>query len=50
MVGAAIVLVGAILLIAALFTPWYTVQVSSSGISETQNAYPGLALDERDDS
>src|SRR5208282_3653174 len=42
MVGAAIVLVGAILLIAALFTPWYTVQVSSSGVSETQNAYPGL--------
>ncbi len=42
MVGAAIVLVGAILLIAALFMPWYVEQVSSSGITVTQNAYPGL--------
>ena len=42
MVGAVIILVGAILLIAALFMPWYAVQVSYSGISVTQNSYPGL--------
>jgi len=41
-VGAVIILVGAILLIAALFMPWYAVQVSYSGISVTQNSYPGL--------
>ncbi|MGA8604742.1 MAG: hypothetical protein WB788_06760 [Thermoplasmata archaeon] len=42
MVGAAIVLVAAILMIVALFTPWYMEQVSSSGINVTLNAYPGL--------
>lgn len=42
MVGAAIVLVGAILLIAALFTPWYMEQFSASGASTTLNAYPGI--------
>jgi hypothetical protein len=42
MVGAAILLVGAIVLIAALFMPWYTVQVSASGITIDQNSYPGL--------
>jgi hypothetical protein len=42
MVGAAIVLVGAILLIAALFTPWYMEQFSNSGNTETMYAYPGI--------
>jgi hypothetical protein len=40
--GAAIVLVGAILLLASLLTPWYTEQVSVSGATENQNAYTGL--------
>jgi hypothetical protein len=42
MVGAVIVLVGAILLIAALFTPWYVETFSGSGITLNENAYPGL--------
>ena len=41
-VGAIIVLVGAILLIAALFTPWYAFKTSYAGASETQNSYPGI--------
>lgn len=41
-VGAVIVLVGAILLLAALFTPWYTIQVKDGGVTLTQNAYLGL--------
>jgi len=42
MVGAAIVLVAAILMLVALLTPWYMEQVSDSGVSVTLNAYPGL--------
>lgn len=41
-VGSVIVLVGAILLIAALFTPWYMEQFSNSGATQTLNAYPGI--------
>jgi len=40
--GAVIILIGAILLIGALFTPWYAYKVSYAGGSETQNSYPGL--------
>lgn len=40
--GAVIVLVGAVLLLTAILTPWYTEQVSISGATETQNAYLGL--------
>jgi hypothetical protein len=42
MVGAAIVLVAAILMLVALFTPWYMEQVSFHGATETLNAYPGM--------
>ncbi len=42
MVGAVIVLVGAILLVAALFMPWYTESFSASGITVSENAYPGF--------
>ena len=42
MVGAVIVLVGAILLVAALFMPWYTESFSASGITVGENAYPGF--------
>jgi hypothetical protein len=42
MVAAVIVLVGAVLLIAALVTPWYTTKISNGSISETVNFYPGL--------
>ena len=45
LVGAIIVLVGAILLIAAAFMPWYTYEQTGSGPvsgSVTQNSYPGL--------
>lgn len=44
--GAVIVLVGAILLIAAVFIPWYTEGATFSGPaagSYTANSYPGLA-------
>lgn len=41
-VGSIIVLIGAILLIAALFTPWYAFKTSFAGGSETQNSYPGM--------
>jgi len=41
-VGAIIVLIGAILLIAALLTPWYAFKSSYAGGSETQNSYPGM--------
>ena len=44
--GAIIILVGAVLLIAALFTPWYEIQLkeSSGGVSVTgtYHTYPGL--------
>lgn len=41
--GTIIILIGAILLIAALFTPWYAYKTSYAGASETQNSYPGIA-------
>jgi len=40
--GAIIILIGVILLISALLTPWYAYKVSYAGGSETQNSYPGL--------
>jgi hypothetical protein len=40
-IGGIIVLIGAILLIAALVTPWYMEQSSQSGATITVNAYPG---------
>jgi hypothetical protein len=46
LIAAIIILVGAILLIAALLMPWYSVQFSESSpfgsASETTNLYPGL--------
>lgn len=42
LIAAALILVGAILLIVALLTPWYSLQTSASGASETINFYPGL--------
>lgn len=42
MVGAAVILVGAILMIVALFTPWYMEQISDSGRTITLNSYPGM--------
>lgn len=42
LVASIIVLVGAILLIAALFTPWYTTKVSNAYATETQTFYPGF--------
>jgi hypothetical protein len=41
LIAAIIVLIGAVLLIAALFMPWYYQQLSGSGATETQNTYPG---------
>ena len=41
-VGALIVLIGAVLLIAALFTPWYAEKTSYASVSETGNFYPGF--------
>lgn len=45
-VGAIIILVGAVLLIAALFTPWYSIELKQSSpgvsISGTYHTYPGL--------
>jgi hypothetical protein len=43
LVGAIIILIGAILLIAALLTPWYAYETSfASGGSITQNSYLGM--------
>jgi hypothetical protein len=42
LIGAVIILIGAILLIAALLTPWYSFQESYGGASITQNSYPDL--------
>jgi len=42
LIAAVIILIGAILLIAALITPWYANKESFAGASETQNSYPGL--------
>jgi hypothetical protein len=46
MLGAIIVLIGAVLLIAAAFVPWYTQQIKASvatyNITINQNAYPGI--------
>ncbi|MGA7650182.1 MAG: hypothetical protein WB984_02870 [Thermoplasmata archaeon] len=42
LIAAVIILVGAVLLIAAVFTPWYTEQFSGNGITVTQNAYLGV--------
>lgn len=42
LVAAILVLIGAILLIAAVFMPWYYQQLTGSGITETQNTYPGF--------
>jgi hypothetical protein len=41
-IASVIILVGAVLLIAAVFTPWYAEQFSGYGATITQNAYPGL--------
>jgi hypothetical protein len=44
--GAIVVLIGLVLLLVAMFTPWYTWEMSASGsgtsASETINFYPGL--------
>jgi len=42
LIAAIVVLVGAILLIAALFMPWYMEKLSTTGASSTANAYPGF--------
>jgi len=42
LVASVIILIGAILLIAALFVPWYSEETSGFGITETVNAHPGL--------
>ncbi len=42
MAGAVIVLVGALLLISAAFTPWYMEKFSEAGGTITANAYPGV--------
>lgn len=42
LIAAILILIGAVLLIAAIFTPWYSTEESGSGISEYQNFYPGL--------
>ncbi|HYA57410.1 MAG TPA: hypothetical protein VEH57_02975 [Thermoplasmata archaeon] len=42
LIAAIIILVGAIVLIAALFMPWYSYKISEAGASETTNTYPGL--------
>jgi len=42
LIAAVIILVGAVLLIAALFTPWYTYEISGHGVSETANLYLGI--------
>lgn len=42
-IGAVILLIGAIVLIAALFMPWYSYEISVAGAGQTQNSYPGLA-------
>jgi len=42
LIGAIILLIGAILLVAALFSPWYAFKTSFHGGSTTQNYYPGL--------
>lgn len=42
LVASIIVLIGAILLIVAVLTPWYTTKISNAAGSETQSFYPGL--------
>ena len=46
LVGAIIVLIGAVLLIAAAFIPWYTVEIKGTvgpyNITIDQNSYPGI--------
>jgi hypothetical protein len=42
LIAAVIILIGAVLLIAALVMPWYAFKTSELGGSETQNSYPGL--------
>lgn len=41
-IGAIIILIGAVILIAALFTPWYSFKESVPVGSVTQNSYPGI--------
>lgn len=41
-IAAVIILIGAVLLIAALFMPWYSYEFSEAGAGVTQNSYPGL--------
>lgn len=41
-IGAIIILIGAVILIAALFMPWYAFKTSTPVGSETQNSYPGI--------
>ena len=45
LVASIIVLVGAILLIVALLTPWYMTKVSNAYATETQTFYPGIPTD-----
>jgi hypothetical protein len=42
LVAVVIILVGAVLLIAALFTPWYSYEISGHSASETANFYLGV--------
>jgi uncharacterized membrane protein len=42
LVGAIVVLIGALLLIVSAFMPWYMEQFSSNGATITSNAYPGI--------
>ncbi|MGA8276327.1 MAG: hypothetical protein WB852_08570 [Thermoplasmata archaeon] len=42
MIAAVLILIGAILLIGALVTPWYSYESSGNGLSETRNYYLGM--------
>jgi len=42
MIASVLILIGAILLIGALFTPWYSYESSGHGLSETRNYYLGM--------
>lgn len=45
LVASIIVLIGAILLIVALLTPWYMTKISNAYATETQTFYPGIPSD-----
>jgi len=42
LVAMLVVLIGVVLLIVSLFTPWYTTEASGDGITASMNFYPGL--------